>query len=435
MKIVTLTAENVKRLVAVEVSPNGAPIVVVSGDNEAGKSSLLDSIEMLLGGKDHIPVEPIRRGQAKARIVADLGTFIVTRRFTANGTTLEVTSRDGAKYPSPQALLDGLVGALAFDPLAFAQGTSLDDDRRREATLRALAQINTTTIDVARKAASDKRTLVNRDLAQAKAALNGLTRYPTVGLEPQSLVTLTEQLDAVTTLSNQALASSHLKAIAATRVADAQDRSAKATVAVQRARQALAQAEEAEEEAQFGVAMAEDAYVAAVEAADVAAAKVLDPSTIKTQIVTIQAHNDQVAANRQHQSQQKTVDTAQVDADALTAEIDRLDTEKAALLSKATFPLDGLGISDTGVTWQGLPFAQASTAIKTRVSVSIGAALSPRLKVLLVRNGNDLDTKNIALLAECAAEHGLQIWLEKIQAVKGMCSVVIEDGSVSQVQT
>ena len=49
MKIVKLTAENVKRLRAVEITPDGNT-VVISGRNGQGKTSVLDSIWFALGG-------------------------------------------------------------------------------------------------------------------------------------------------------------------------------------------------------------------------------------------------------------------------------------------------------------------------------------------------------------------------------------------------
>jgi len=118
----------------------------------------------------------------------------------------------------------------------------------------------------------------------------------------------------------------------------------------------------------------------------------------------------------------------------LASTIVRLDAEKAERLAAATFPIEGLGLNDSGVTWNGLPFEQASTAIRTRVSVAIGAALNPRLKVLLIRNGNDLDAKNLQLLADFAEEQALQIWVEKIAGgPKGMMTVEIVDGQVAPV--
>ena len=49
MKILKLTAENFKKLSAVEITPDGN-VVVISGKNGAGKSSVLDAIEAALCG-------------------------------------------------------------------------------------------------------------------------------------------------------------------------------------------------------------------------------------------------------------------------------------------------------------------------------------------------------------------------------------------------
>ena len=49
MNIVKLRAENIKRIVAVEIEPDGA-LVQITGRNGAGKSSVLDAIWWALAG-------------------------------------------------------------------------------------------------------------------------------------------------------------------------------------------------------------------------------------------------------------------------------------------------------------------------------------------------------------------------------------------------
>ena len=120
MKIISLTAENVKRLRAVEITPDGN-VVTITGRNAQGKTSVLDAIWLALGGgaASKGTIRPIRDGEEKASVRLDLGDLVVTRTWTGDKTALTVTAADGAKYTSPQGILDALVGRLSFDPLEF----------------------------------------------------------------------------------------------------------------------------------------------------------------------------------------------------------------------------------------------------------------------------------------------------------------------------
>ncbi len=107
MNLVELIGENFKGVVAVRIKPKG-PVTEIVGKNGAGKTSVLDLIECVLGGTSSSPEMPIRRGQTKARGVADLGDIVVERRWTSKGgSTLEIRNKDGTPIKkSPQALLD-----------------------------------------------------------------------------------------------------------------------------------------------------------------------------------------------------------------------------------------------------------------------------------------------------------------------------------------
>jgi len=59
MKIIALEAENVKHLRVVNIQPDGS-LVIIGGDNAAGKTCVLDSIEYALNGASAIPAKPIR---------------------------------------------------------------------------------------------------------------------------------------------------------------------------------------------------------------------------------------------------------------------------------------------------------------------------------------------------------------------------------------
>ena len=180
MQIVNLRAENFKRLVAVEITPRGN-VVQITGKNGAGKSSVLDSIQAALAGKDAMPAVPVHTGSKKAVITIDLGEYKVTRTMTPDGGgTLTVASKDGAKYPSPQAMLDKITGKLCFDPVAFARQRPEDQAQ----TLRKLVGLDFAELEKARAAAYTERTVVNRDVKALEAQVNSARQceYPSLPL-------------------------------------------------------------------------------------------------------------------------------------------------------------------------------------------------------------------------------------------------------------
>ncbi len=426
MTILRLTAENVKRLSAVEIAPNGAPVVIIAGENEAGKSSVLDAIAMALGGKNLIPSQPIRAGQDNASVTVDLGDYIVTRRFTASGGSLVVTNRDGLKFPSPQALLDGLVGTLTFDPLAFAE----QGDKEQEATLRHLAGVDTTDIDDQVKKLYDERTLINRDATQLQGALAKAVQREGVGLEAVDASAIEANLTKADALAAEAadFQAAFDKAVWGTKAARGVVTSANA--AVERARAVLEEAETASMEADEALIKAVEVETKMKAAAEKAQAAVPDRTALRKQLFDLQVVNQHVAENQQRARLSDQLREKKAASELLTNQLCQLEEQKAERLASAKFPVKGLGLDDHGVTWNGLPFSQASTAVRVRASVAIGLALNPKLKVLLVRNGNDLGIKNLNLLAEMAVEAGAQLWIERIAGGDGQTTVIIEDGAV-----
>jgi hypothetical protein len=429
MQIIRLEAQNIKRLSAVSIEPNAdASAVVIGGGNEEGKSSCLDAIEMALAGDRVSPPEPIRRGRAKAKVVVDLGDMIVTRRFTDKGSSLVIENREGLRYKSPQTLLDGFFNNLTFDPLAFAES------KEQPTILRRLVGLDTSDLDDARKKAFEARTLVNRDVARAKGAIEKAEHYPDV-TEPKDAYVLLKQLEEADRVARTLADAERRIALADAALQGATDRRTRAVAAVDAARKALERAEEEARLADTATTTAYEELQRREAECDQVRATVPDTTALRTELADVQDHNRKVDANSRREVYARELAAYQRQAEQLTAAIEGADATKAERLAAAKFPVDGLGINDAGgVTWNGLPFEQASTAVRTRVSVAIGFALNPKLKILLVRNGNDLDAKNLQLLADLAKEAGGQVWVERIAGgIDGIQTVVIEDGAVQGV--
>ena len=416
MKIVELRAENFKRLKAVRIAPDGA-LVVVRGRNAAGKSSVLDAIAAALGGKGACPDEPVRRGENGAEVVLTMDDLTVTRTWNPGGkTTLLVTAADGARYSSPQAMLDRLVGRLSFDPLAFL---ALPPDRQA-AALREVSGLDTSAIDAERASAYAARTEVNTRVRQIEAEIVALPPEPPPGSEPPeaevSIATLAEEYRAAveTCRKNSEIRNETARLDAAT---DA------ATERVEAIRRDLAAAEVAAKTAR----QRSDAATAHARSLSDT-----DPAPIAARMQDAEHLNASVRTESARRMATDRLDSALAaeakEADRLTDEIDELDGEKRERTAAAKMPVEGLGFDASGgVTLNGLPLSQGSQAERIRLSVAMGIALNPTLRVILVRDGSVLDDDSLRIVAEAAEAADAQVWIERIEGEGG---VLIEDGEV-----
>ena len=119
-------------------------------------------------------------------------------------------------------------------------------------------------------------------------------------------------------------------------------------------------------------------------------------------------------------------------ADAYSAEINRLQALKRTLVAESSMPVDGIGFGESDVLIGGIPWAQNGTATRMCASAEIAASLNPKLQVLLVRDANLIDQKNLARLQESPRLKGYQLWLEVVRSSDAVPKVgfLMEEGSV-----
>lgn len=422
MKITQLNVDNVKRLLAVQITPGpDGSMIVIGGENAQGKTSLLDSIAMAIGGGDEIPDQPIRQGASKAQIVLKTEEFTVTRTFSRSGSSLTIQNADGAKIASPQALLDALTNRVSFDPLAFTRM----DAKKQADNLRKLVGVDFSKLDAEYAGKYQERTGVNRDVKNQQVRVDGMQRHPDAPKEP---VKSEDVLNRLEKAQNENQSNEEKRRAVQTSIA-----------ALQGLEMARANAQEAFEEAKRKLQAAEEAWTAAVERRDKTAAEAealvdVETDPIMAELRELEAINKKVTENAEWQKENEKLVTLTKKANDLTARLVAIDEEKETALAKANFPVPGLAFSTDGITFQGVPFDQASAAEQLRVSVAMGFALQPKLKIALIRDGSLLDDKSLALVAEIAESNQGQVWIERVG--KGQeCSVIIEAGQVLEDRT
>lgn len=408
-----LKAENVLRLVAVDIAFDSNGVVVIGGNNGHGKTSTLDAIEMALGGKKSVPPKPVHDGADEARVVLELSDLIVTREFKAGDSRLVVTSKDGVPYRQPQAILDALYDAhrIAFDPLEFMR---LRDSEKGEALMR-LVGLDFTALDAQRQRAYDQRTDVNRDVKAAERRVADLKNsgaphkeVPASPLDTGALVQERAALESRAELRRQ----SNVKIDAAERVIAAN------TAEIARLQDHI------DHHRKMLVGFHND-----LEAIDDPTARLAE---IDDQLGRSSQINQRVSANASLAAAERDLATHTAASNEYTRQISDIAEQKRSMIADAKYPVAGLRFTEDGdVLFNDQPLSQASAAEQLRVSTAIGLKLNPNLRLMLVRDGSLLDDSSMAELARMAEEADALVLVERV-GDKDPGAVIIEDGRVRQ---
>lgn len=413
-KIISLTAERFKRLSVVNITPDGN-LVQITGKNGNGKTSVLDAIEAVLGGAAHVPGEPISKGHAKGKITITLGDgktqLIAERRFTEKNKNgyLEVKAADGAVYKKDaQAMLTDLLGAIGFDPLEFMRMKPAAQMELLRSTVKLEVDIDQ--LDKDRAAYYADRTAVGRQLDAAQAKLDGIIVAPNLPDEAPDVSALVQELTDIGTFNSEVAGIEQAYQAADVNRLNNLDN-------IDKLKKMLADAEALLKRQDEGIA----------ERQPIPARK--DAAKLQEQISQARLIGEEIARRDQHERAQAEVTTFTNERAELTKKIEDIDTQKANALANAKMPIEGLSFEGGVISFNGVPFDQASGAEKLRVSAAIGAALNPKLRVLLCRDGSLLDSDSLKILAEFADTNDMQIFLERVEE-SGEVGIVMEDGHV-----
>ena len=424
LRIVSLIAENVKKLTAVEIRPDGR-MVKITGGNAQGKSSILDCIWLACDRASNPQEQPIRRGQQQARIRVDLGEIIVERKFNDKGGSLTVESAEGASFKSPQTMLDQFFGSLSFDPLAFTRM----DPKKQVVALRDIAQVEVDIDVLEGRIASDfqKRTEVNRDAKARRSAADAIMFPKDLPAEPVDEKALLDQIQSAGEHNAQIETRKTRRTEAQ---ADANTKKQRAIAKRDRAADLRAQADQLDKEAS---ALLDEAATLEKKIDDAPPLpEPIDVTALRARLDEAQSTNKQIGLRERRSVIEADAVELERQAAALTDAIEAKRKQMADAIAAAKMPVQGLGFENGAVTYNGIPFNQASAAEQLTVSFAIAKSANPKLRVILIKDASLLDEKSLERLAEMAKDGDYQIWLEKVDS-SGKIGFYIEDGAVRAV--
>lgn len=434
MKILRLSAENLKRLVAVEIIPDPAnAIVTIAGRNGQGKSSILDSILWALGGAGVIQGEPIRQGETKARVRLELGDgreveLIAERTFEEGKSKLTFKNANGSKTKlPPQEMADSLIGALSFNPMAFSRLKA----REQFDQLRKIAHldIDLDALDAANAEDYERRRDINREADRNRKAAELIpisvahTTHDAASIQ-RELLEAGKRNEALSERREKRRAFENSLRILERRIEERETE-------VARLRSVADEMEK--ENLGFLADELNERRSALKTAGDIP--ELVDVADLVQRLNAAQEANREAEAARADETRRKALNATagelEAQSAALTSAMDARASQKATAISGAALPVPGLGFGDGIVTYNGLPFDQAGTAERWRVCVAVAMASNPKLRVIRVDEGSLLDNESMNVLREMAETHDFQVWCEVVDD-NPESGFVIEDGTVKE---
>ena len=404
VKIMALEAENVKRIKAVALTPSPTGLTLVGGNNNQGKTSVLDALAWALGGDRFRPDAAQRDGAvAPAHLKVKLSNGVVVERKGKNA-SLTVTDPTGRR--SGQQLLNAFVEPLALDLPRFMEAS---DKEKADILLRIIGigtELHTRDMEI--KALYDKRTFTGQLAQQKNHFAEELISYPDAPDEPVSASDLIrQQFHELARQRDAALEEMHrLDERIAELTAQREEVSKKHTLLFTQAMDASKTAEQLQDES---------------------------TAELEASIRDIEEINRKVRANLEKSRAED--EAAQYDSEykRLTEAITQKRADRMALLNGADLPLPGLGVEDGALTYKGKHWRDMSGSDQLRVAAAIVRRLNPDCGFVLL---DKLEQMDMTTLQEFSA------WLEAehLQAIAtrvstgSECQIIIEDGMVKDAE-
>jgi len=410
MKIIELKSSNIKRLKAVELKiDENQNLIMITGRNGQGKSSVLDSIWYALGGRKASQDKPIRDGEEKAEveltIKSEKGNYVVKRSFTDKGSYLTVTNSEGAKYSNPQELLDFIVGNLSFDPLEFSRM----DSKKQVLELTKIVGLDFSKLDEKKKQLTEDRLLVGREEktigCPSEEELANAVKYS--DKQEISVSELSSKLEKANEKHNLFLNSnSQIDSLDRT-LAEMENQIKSINESIKNTKAEIERLKGTEDTAENI-----DSIRKEIENADEENHKIRESKMVV------------VKYNMAMEKKNKYAE--------LTENISKIDEEKKTKLSKAKMPVDGLSWDEDKVFFNGIPYDQISSAEQLKVSMAIAMATNPKLRMIQIRDGSLLDKENLKVIGEMTKDKDFQAFVEKVDET-GKVGIYIEDGEINKI--
>ena len=403
VKINRLEIENVKRVKAVRLEPAADGLTIIGGDNNQGKTSVLDAIAWALGGDKFRPSQPQREGSVlppNLHIILNNG-LIVERK--GKNSTLKVTDPSGEK--GGQQLLNEFVEQLALDLPRFMEAPGKEK-------ARILLQIigvedRLAQLEQAESEQYNRRRAVGQIADQKKKFADEQPYFPDA---PKDLISVTELIR---------------------RQQDILARNGENQKKRERLHQLEQESQRVNDELADLLRKQEELHTD-LEIARKSAESLRDESTaeLEASIANVEEINRKVRANLDKEKAEDDAREYQRQYDELTKALSDTRKQKEDLLKNAQLPLSGLSVEEGELIYKGQRWDNMSGSDRLRVATAIVRKLNPKCGFVLLDKLEQMDRKTLQEFGEWLEAEGLQAIATRVSTGEE-CAILIEDGCVA----
>lgn len=403
IKINKLEIENVKRIKAVKMEPTANGLTIIGGNNNQGKTSVLDSIAWALGGETFRPSEAVRQGSViPPNLKVTMSNGLVVERKGKNS-SLKVTDPSGQK--AGQQLLDSFVEKLALNLPKFMESSG----KGKAQTLLKIVGVGDQLDQMERqeKELYNERLAIGRIADQKEKFAKEQPYYPDAPKELVSPSDLIRQQQEILAQNGEN----------------------------QRKRENLHRLEQEYQQIneQMEILLKKQSQVQSdLSIARTSAENLQDQSTaeLEKNISNIEEINRKVRANLDKDKAEEDALEYRNQYRKLTEQIEEVREQKKDLLDSADLPLSELSVKDGELVYKGQKWDNMSGSDRLKVSTAIVRKLNPQCGFVLLDKLEQMDLHTLQEFGQWLEEEGLQAIATRV-STGGECSIIIEDGYVS----
>lgn len=424
LRITHLIQKDFKRVESVEIVPGDKTLILVHGPNEQGKTSILDGIIAAVGGGRKSPAMSVRKGAESAVNELWLSDeegpkYRIVRTATDSDSTLrvyDVSEKIPASLKAPQKLLDSFIADISFDPLKFMRAGK---DEAMKLLLSAVGMLATyEKYQSQRRGLLDARNEAERKLAQENATVASMPHHPDVKDRKSD-----DEARAAVNAANAHNTSIDDAEDDIQRLLDNQDSDARnadegekrMVDSIAKMEASLKASKEQLKEMQKARAEIEASYVEQI----AEARKVREGLGVKKtaddmmqSVEAVAAHNRKVDENERRAAAESRVNAAKKAFADIQKQVEELDAKAREDLESSPIgaAVPGLVVKDDGIYHNDVPIEQASGMRKLELSLLVGMAANPRLRVMCVDEIDRVDDDSLKRIVAFCKKNKYQLW-------------------------